>query len=867
MFIARICLVVLAWCATSVVLFAQTAAPKITLTILPPSGTNMIAETTNAISVTIGNYAFTNIDVDTSTDPPTTNTTVVTNYSNVTVSATFAYETNFLLLLFMDNGTKPDLARGDGIFTTNLITPASLVSTSIVLNFTIKGTDLTQTNDTGPIAVDFTNLLTVTYKLFPRPLNDKLTNAYKIPAIGGLVTATNNFASVEPGEPQHAKIATVDGSVWWTWSSPVNTNVLVDTAGSSFNPALAIYTNNAPTNSIKTLKLVTESADDAANKLKAHVNFDAIAGVTYRIVVAGQDSTNGFGSIRLRIVPGGQPDTSPPVVSITSPQKETISSSPNLSIRGTVKEPMVNDSGISNVVVQVNSLAPTNLFVSGDSWSASVFLPVGTNLVRAYAIDYAGNVGVADSVVVRYISPTNDLFASARVLSGVGNQVTANNTQATLEAGEPLHAFNAGGHSIWYAWRAPNNGILTLSTSGSTFDTLLDFYIGTNFASLVTVASNDDAALNSGYSLITQNVLSNQLYYIAVDGYGGAAGTVLLDYRLSTAAAGQYYSLTVTKPAGGTVSPPSGGVYLANSRVTLTATPSAQYEFVGWEGSMSTSSNPLQLTMNSDMTMTATFRLVATTMPTISDDFETGNLKRLTWVTGPAQAWNVVSNIVVTNLVTTNIYVTNLIYTNFVTTEIVTSVLVQTNLISGFPSGGKFVARAAVIKDGQKSILNLVTNMVAGAGAFDLKVSSEDHYDWLEFWLNGALVNRWTGEVDWTNYVFNVPAGTNALQWRYVKDASFSGGLDTAFIDNVALPLAMPTVTNTAPNLSITLMLDGSAQITLQGQPSRTYLLESSSDLEFWLPLSTGKSNSGIVQFWDADASSYGTRFYRAQAQ
>jgi hypothetical protein len=259
--------------------------------------------------------------VDTSTDPPTTNTTVVTNYSNVNVSATFAYETNFLLLQFMDNGTKPDLARGDGTFTTNLITPASLVSTSIVLNFTVTGTDLTQTNDTGTIEVGFTNQFAVTYKLFPRPLNDKLTNAYKITAAGGLVTGTNNFASMEPGEPQHAKIATVDGSVWWTWSSPVNTNVLVDTAGSSFNPALAIYTNNAPTNSIKTLKLVTESADDAANKLKAHVNFDAIAGVTYRIVVAGQDSTNGFGNIRLRVVPGGQPDTSPPVVSITRPKK------------------------------------------------------------------------------------------------------------------------------------------------------------------------------------------------------------------------------------------------------------------------------------------------------------------------------------------------------------------------------------------------------------------------------------------------------------------------------------------------------------------------------------------------------------------
>jgi len=117
----------------------------------------------------------------------------------------------------------------------------------------------------------------------PRPANDNFTNAFKIAPEGAVILATNNYASIEPGEPLHALVPTVAASVWWTWSPAANTNVLVDLAGSSFDPVLAVYTGSTLTN----LQSIAASTNDAVNGLKAHGNCDAKGGVTYRMASGG----------------------------------------------------------------------------------------------------------------------------------------------------------------------------------------------------------------------------------------------------------------------------------------------------------------------------------------------------------------------------------------------------------------------------------------------------------------------------------------------------------------------------------------------------------------------------------------------------
>src|SRR5687768_18232335 len=67
----------------------------------------------------------------------------------------------------------------------------------------------------------------------------------------------------------------------------------------------------------------------------------------------------------------------------------------------------------------------------------------------------------------------NDRFVNAQVISGTTGSTTGSNTSANKEQGEPNHADNPGGSSIWYRWTAPATGPYSFNTDGSSFDTLL----------------------------------------------------------------------------------------------------------------------------------------------------------------------------------------------------------------------------------------------------------------------------------------------------------------------------------------------------------------------------------------------------------
>src|SRR5439155_12529903 len=117
---------------------------------------------------------------------------------------------------------------------------------------------------------------------------------------------------------------------------------------------------------------------------------------------------------------------------------------------------------------------------------------------------------------------SNDSFANATTVSGATGTTSGTTVGMTKEAGEPNHAGNAGGHSIWYRWTAPSGGSMTIDTFGSTFDTLLAAYTGSSVASLGAVAADDDAG-GVLQSQIGFTAVSGTTYSIAVDGYGGAS--------------------------------------------------------------------------------------------------------------------------------------------------------------------------------------------------------------------------------------------------------------------------------------------------------------------------------------------------------
>lgn len=150
--------------------------------------------------------------------------------------------------------------------------------------------------------------------------------------------------------------------------------------------------------------------------------------------------------------------------------------------------------------------------------------------------------------------PANDDFSDAAVLDGLPADATGSNVDATKEAGEPDHAGNPGGHSVWWEWTAQADGDVEIDTCGSGFDTLLAVYTGGAPDSLTEVASNDDGSACELASKVVFSATAGQTYRIAVDGWGDAefqsVGEIVLSIDTAPPPAKTYLALGDSVSAG-----------------------------------------------------------------------------------------------------------------------------------------------------------------------------------------------------------------------------------------------------------------------------------------------------------------------------
>ena len=112
-----------------------------------------------------------------------------------------------------------------------------------------------------------------------------------------LGTGSNSNATRENLEPMH------DGekaarSVWLAWTAPASGVVSVNTLGSDFDTVLAIYTGT----NVGNLTPV-ESDDDSGTNHTSALSFNAVAGTTYRIAIAGYLATSGQIGFELELTP------------------------------------------------------------------------------------------------------------------------------------------------------------------------------------------------------------------------------------------------------------------------------------------------------------------------------------------------------------------------------------------------------------------------------------------------------------------------------------------------------------------------------------------------------------------------------------
>jgi subtilase family serine protease len=756
------------------------------LTVDPSSGSTLLNSSTQTVFVTVNDGGY--------------------DVTNATVTAAIAGITNLTLL---NDGNPPDVYSNDAIYSAAFQVPAGVSS----LTMTVTAS---ATNEIGATNVIY-------YSAVPLPPNDNFSSATKVPAVGGAYVSNNKFATIETNEPAHDGDTNAAASLWWNWTPLANTNVFIDTIGSKIDTVLAVYTGS----SLITLTSVAATNGSVAQYKPAYVNFNAQANVTYHIAVASV-SSNSLGSLVLHITPGGKLDTVPPTVTVTSPLSGQTVTSQTLVVSGTAIDPLPNPSGVIQVVVSVNGVSTTATGTT--NWTVPIILQPELNVISVTAVDAAGNFSSPTSIQVNYLVPTvaNDFFARAIVLNGTSGSVSIGNTNATKETGEPDITGNAGGKSVWWSFTPTADGVLTLNTTNSTFDTLLGLYTGTDVADLTTIAENDDAypGAPGGFSFINQAVRANQIYDISVDGYDGAAGTVFLSYSFAPLTvyhliagntSGGTVQLTVTNILGGiNMVPGQSGDFAAGSAVTLSAIPNATGQFTNWSGNVSSLNNPLTVVMQTDLSLTANF----VSLP-FTDGFESGDLSHLSWTTAGDAPW-----------------------------------FVQTNIVAQ----GQYAARSGVIADSQTSSLILTTNFNAGIGSFDYKVSSEMNWDFLNFYVDGVLYKQWSGEVGWANYSFALNPGLHTLKWTYAKDPSDSSGLDAAFLDDLNLPISFIP----PPQLQLHRQSDGTFLMTITGQGNGQYITQTSTNLVDWVNYSTNNATGGIIQLTIPPNLANAAQFYRA---
>lgn len=124
-----------------------------------------------------------------------------------------------------------------------------------------------------------------------------------------------------------------------------------------------------------------------------------------------------------------------------------------------------------------------------------------------------------------------DTFEDRELLPGASGKLDSSNVGASLQVKEPVHSGRIGGSSVWVSWVAPEDGVMTLSTAGSGFDTVLAVYRFQNVADttldkLAEVGWNDDGIGQSPTSLLQFGALAGVRYEISIDGFKGASGSI-----------------------------------------------------------------------------------------------------------------------------------------------------------------------------------------------------------------------------------------------------------------------------------------------------------------------------------------------------
>ncbi|HTF06116.1 MAG TPA: T9SS type A sorting domain-containing protein, partial [Bacteroidia bacterium] len=132
------------------------------------------------------------------------------------------------------------------------------------------------------------------------------------------------------------------------------------------------------------------------------------------------------------------------------------------------------------------------------------------------------------------------------------------------------------------------------------------------------------------------------------------------------------------------------------------------------------------------------------------EDYETNDFTQYPWVTGGTQPW-------------------------FTTTD---------NAYDDV-----YCSKSGAITGNQTSSMQITLNVLGNDSiSFYRAVSSEQGYDYLNFYIDNVLRGSWSGLEAWDREAYFITAGSHTFRWVYAKDYVYDDNMDCAWVDNVVFP-------------------------------------------------------------------------------
>jgi hypothetical protein len=350
-------------------------------------------------------------------------------------------------------------------------------------------------------------------------------------------------ATAQPGEPDSNCFFEPQATVWYRYAATSSGPLSVDTAGSNFPNDVAVWTREG--NRFRPVTCASGFAPRPFAPVGARASFQAAAGETYYIQVAGAIFPEQPADLRIRV------DVGHPPANDNFGDAQTISSLPfhaSLDVAdATVEfgEPQSRCSGEGYFTVWYKYAPTSEQLLVGDTRDSgypagiAIFTDSQFGLTEVACSGYQQRVALQAEAGRTYFiqiasqsenfsgqlqfdlevgqSPANDDFANATSVTSTPFEDTVDAFTATRELGEPIPScsFEQTAKTIWYRFQGTEAGFLTASVSGAGgdfFPSVVAAYQGDSLGTL-TELSCANAYFGSGQEAAFQ-VMAGQTYYI-----------------------------------------------------------------------------------------------------------------------------------------------------------------------------------------------------------------------------------------------------------------------------------------------------------------------------------------------------------------